>query len=127
MNFVDLFLAVLLVVLPAMFVAVYLVRTGRVKAHARLMTACYLLFLLAVIGFEYQVHFGGPGPELSLVPLTIHLCFAIPGLFVWTWQILTAKRALTEPASHRRRGKVLMGLLTATVATGIWLYVDSFV
>ena len=126
MNFVDLFLGVLLAVLPAMFVAVALVRRGKVKAHARVMATCYVVFLLAVIAFEYEVHFGEGTPPLQRVPLVIHLCFAFPCAFVWTWQVAKAKQAFTDAAVHRRRGKLLMGLLTLTVATGVWLYAVSF-
>ena len=123
---VDMFMVVLLLLLPAMATAVALVRKGKVKAHARIMATCFVLFIVAVAAFEMEVQFGAPGPPLARTPLWIHLCFAIPCLLLWARQIMTAKSALTSPAPHRRRGKILMGLLVATVGTGVWLYLATF-
>ena len=123
---VDLFLLTLLVVLPTMFVGVAMVRRGKIKAHVRIMGTCFALFVAAVAAFEIQVHFGEPGPPLARVPLVIHLCFAIPGLLLWAWQILRAKDAFADPATHRKRGRAVLGLITATVGTGIWLYLETF-
>lgn len=125
--FVDLFFLVLLVLLPAILVAVALVRRGHVKAHATINTTCFVLFLVAVIAFEAQVHFGPKGPPLATLPLVIHLCCAVPCLLLWVRQMLTAKRALTQPAVHRRRGRILVALLGLTVGTGAWLYWATFV
>ncbi|UCE87474.1 MAG: DUF420 domain-containing protein [Deltaproteobacteria bacterium] len=108
------------------FGAARCVRRGETRAHARLMTLCFALFLVAVAAFEAQVYLGEPGPPLATAPLVIHLCFAVPTLLLWIYQVATAKRALTEPARHRTRGRALMGLLLATVATGAWLYLASF-
>ena len=123
--FVDLFLLLLLALLPVML-AVALVRKGKVKAHATLMTASFAVFLLGVVAFEVQVQFGEKHP-MPPAPLVIHLCFAVPCLVLWIVQIAKGKRAFTEPAAHRRRGRALLGLLSVTVATGFWLYWATFV
>jgi len=57
----------------------------------------------------------------------IHLCFAFPSLALWAIQVLRGGRAMVEPVPHRRRGRILLVLLAATVATGFWLYVATFV
>jgi uncharacterized membrane protein YozB (DUF420 family) len=124
--FIDLFLLVLLVELPVMIFAVVLVRRGETRAHARLMSLCFALFLVAVAAFEAQVYLGEPGPPLATTPLVIHLCFAVPTLLLWIYQVATARRAFEDPKPHRIRGRTLMGFLTATVATGAWLYLASF-
>jgi len=124
---VDLFMAGLLGVLVAMLIAVRAVRRGQTKRHARIMGASYAFFLISVLAFEVQVNLLGTGVPLAMLPLGIHLLFAIPCTVVWTWQIATARRALTEPGAHRTRGKVLFVLLSATLATGFWLYVATFV
>jgi uncharacterized membrane protein len=122
---VDLFLLVILLVLPALLVAVALVRRGRVAAHAAIMRASFFVFLVGVVAFEFEVRFRQQ-PPLALVPLAIHLCFAVPALLLWAWQILRAREAFTNPPRHRLRGRVLLALLSVTVATGFWLYVATF-
>jgi uncharacterized membrane protein len=123
--FVDLFLVVLLLVLPALLLAVALVRKGRVRAHAAIMRGSFFAFLAAVIAFEIEVRFHSR-PPLALLPLGIHLCFALPGLALWAFQILRGREALANPGPHRRRGYLLLVLLSLTVATGFWLYAATF-
>ena len=124
---VDLFLVVLVLVLPTVFVAVAAVRRGNVRLHAALMTGSFLLFVLALVAFEINVRFQPDLPAPKTGPFVVHLAFALPTLVLWVIQILRRKQAFTEPAVHRRRGRLLAPLLTATVATGIWLYVATFV
>ena len=123
---VDFFLVVQVAMVPTLAWAIYLVRKGKVRAHARIMAAAFAFFLMSVVAFEVDVHLGGqrvPPPRLTLI---IHLCFSIPSLVIWTYQMVTAKTALVEPAAHRRRGKILFGFIVGTVATGIWLYLATF-
>jgi|GEM_PF-2836502 len=123
---VDLFLLLLLVLPPAMLVGVALVRRGRRTAHAAVMRTCFALFLAGLAAFEVAVQFGPPGPRLARLPLWIHLFLAVPCLLVWIRQIATSGRALENRTSHRRRGLLLLALLSLTVATGFWLYAASF-
>ena len=123
---VDFFLVVQVLVVPALAWAILLVRKGKVRAHARIMAAAFAFFLMSVIAFEVDVHLGGQRVPPPLPTLIIHLCFSIPSLVIWTYQIVTAKRALVAPAAHRRRGKLLFGFIVGTVATGIWLYLATF-
>ena len=124
--FVDLFLVLLVAILVAMLAAVALVRRGRVRAHAVTMSTCFGLFVAGLVAFEVQVRLG-PATPLAAVPLIIHLCCAVPALVLWTRQIWTARRARSHPAAHRRRGRIVLVLLSLTVATGFWLYVATFV
>jgi len=123
---VDLFLAVQVLLIPAMLCAVGLVRRGNRRAHAIVMSYCFVFFLLSVIAFEIDVQFIGEKVPPALTPLIIHLGFALPTLLLWVWQLAVAKRAFEQPAPHRRRGRTVMGLLICTVGTGIWLYVATF-
>ncbi len=125
--FVDLFLVVLVVMLPVLLWAVRLVRRGQVKRHARVMTACYVVFLFAVVAFEIQVRLEATPPPLDALALAIHLTFAIPATLLWTYQIARGKRVFDERDAHRRRGRILIALFCATVATGVWLYAATFV
>jgi uncharacterized membrane protein len=123
--FVDLFLLVQLLVLPALLVAVAMVRRGKVARHARIMQVSFYAFLLSVLAFEVEVRLGGT-PPVPLWILGIHLCFALPAVALWARQLLLGKKAFTDPVAHRRRGRILLALLAVTVATGFWLYVETF-
>lgn len=125
--FVDLFLLLLVLILPAIWFGAALARRGRIREHATVMVTCFVLFLAAVVVFEVDVQFLGEGVPLATVPLAIHLCLAFPTLALWIWQVATARRARSDPRAHRARGRALLAVLTATVATGIWLYVETFV
>lgn len=123
--FVDLFLLAQLLVLPALLVAVAAVRRGRVGLHAGIMRASFFVFLASVVAFEVEVRMGPP-PPLPLWILGIHLCFALPALVLWGRQLLLARGAFTDPPRHRKRGRMLLLLLSVTVATGFWLYLATF-
>ena len=124
---VDLFLLILTAILPALLVGAALARRRRIRAHAAVMVSCFLLFLVALAAFEIGLRAGEATPALPGPPLVVHLCFALPGLLLWVAQVATARGARRNPAPHRRRGRVLFLLLSATVATGFWLYVETFV
>ncbi|MCK6461695.1 MAG: DUF420 domain-containing protein [Planctomycetes bacterium] len=123
--FVDVFLLVQLLVLPALLVAVAAVRRGKVARHARIMQVAFYAFLLSVIAFEVEVRLG-PTPPVPLWILGIHLSFALPALGLWALQLVRGKQAFLDPAAHRRRGRILLALLSATVATGFWLYAATY-
>ena len=123
---VDLFLVVMLLLIPTMLAAIRLAATGRVQAHGRVMGVSFVLFVAALLAFEWAVRTMENRPDIPVLVLTIHLCFAIPGLILWTWQIIRGKKAPTEPKRHARRGKIVFALLVATVATGVWLYGAMF-
>lgn len=123
--FVDLFLLAQLLVLPALLVAVALVRRGRVNAHAAIMRAAFFVFLATVVAFEIEVRLGDR-PPVPLVILAIHLCFALPALGLWALQLVRGKQAFVDPPAHKRRGRILLVLLSVTVATGFWLYAATF-
>jgi len=123
--FVDIFLLAQLLLLPASLVAIAAVRRGRVALHAWIMRVAFFVFLATVIAFEVEVRLG-PRPPLPLMILGIHLCFALPALVLWARQLLLYRQAFTDPPRHRRRGRMLLALLSVTVATGFWLYVATF-
>ena len=111
--------------MAGMLKGVSLVRRGRVDAHAKVMTSCFFVFVAALAAFELRVRMGEM-PPLARVPLIVHLSFAIPGLMLWIWQVATARLARANPVAHRLRGRILLLLLSATVATGFWLYLATF-
>lgn len=122
---IDLFLVVLVALLPLLLIAVGQVRRGRLRAHASLMTSGFFLFLAAVLAFEIRVRTADlPAP--ALLPFLVHLGFAVPCLALWVAQISSGRRAHENPARHRRRGRSVIALYSLTVATGVWLYLATF-
>lgn len=121
---VDLFLVVVVAILPLLLASVALVRRGRIRAHAAIMVGCFAAFLLALVFFELAVRRGGPAP--ARWPFRIHLAVAFPCTALWIAQILRGRRAIAEPRAHRLRGKAILLLFALTSATGVWLYVATF-
>ena len=123
---VDIFLIVLVGIVPLMGFGMVLARRRRYAAHAAVMVTCFALFLVSVVAFEWSVRASDEIPPLPLLPLVIHLCLALPCAALWVRQVLSGKRAHENPTSHKRRGRFLLALLVATVATGAWVYVATF-
>ena len=112
--------------LPLLAVAIACAAKGKIRLHAALMVAAFAAFLLSLVAFEWTVRTMDDKPPLPVGVLVVHLLFALPGLVLWTIQLFRAKRALSNPARHRRLGRIVFGLLTATVATGVWVFVAMF-
>jgi len=125
-TIVDLFLLLLLALLPVMLAGVRLARRGRVRAHAAVMGGCFFVFLAAVVAFEIDVRLNPDLPSPALVPFLVHMCFALPALIVWVLQLARRAQAFSDPLRHRRRGRLVLLLLAATVATGFWLYCATY-
>ncbi len=123
---IDLFLTIQVLLIPTMLFAVLLVRRGNVRAHARVMVSCFVLFLLSGVAFEIDIRLLGEKVAPAMTPLIIHLSFVLPTLLLWVRQLMSGKRVFENPAAHRRRGRLVIGLLTCAVGTGIWLYVATF-
>jgi len=124
---IDLFLVLLVALLPMLCWAIVLVRRGKRAAHGKWMAVAYTIFVAAVLGFEIDVRLRAdslPSPEFW--PFLIHMLFALPAFVLWTYQIATARKVASAPAAHRKRGKILITLIFLTVATGVWLYVETF-
>ena len=89
------------------------------------MRVAFFVFLATVVAFEAEVRFGDLPPSPLLI-LGIHLCFALPALALWALQLWRGQQAFADPAAHRKRGRFVIALLCATVATGVWLYAKTF-
>ena len=91
--FVDLFGLLFVLILPAIFFAVTLVRRGKVKAHASIMWTSFFIFLTAVLAFEIDVHTSDSEFNVPLWVLGIHLCFALPCLGLWLWLTMACSKS----------------------------------
>ena len=119
---INLFFGVMLALLPLMVFGIRLAAKGKLVAHGRVMGVSFFLFLAALIAFEWAAQTMENRPPIPVLAMTIHLCFAIPGLLLWTMQIIRGRKASQEPKAHARRGRIVFVLLVATVGTGIWVY-----
>ena len=63
----GLFSLLLVLLLAAMLKGVSLARRGRVRAHARVMSTCFVVFLVALVAFEIRVRMGEM-PPLARLP-----------------------------------------------------------
>ena len=122
----DLFVLVMLALLPVLALAIGLVRRGYARAHGVLMAASFVLFVAALVDFEWAARTMEDRPPLPALALTIHLCFAVPALALWTWQIARAGQSRSDPRRHARRGRLVFSLLVVTVGTGVWVYREMF-
>jgi uncharacterized membrane protein len=122
----DFFLLVMLALLPLMGFAIWQARRGKIKAHATLMACSFLLFLIALIDFEWAARTMEQRPELPPLPMAIHLCFAVPALVLWIYQVMKVKHVLENPRRHAKLGRLIFALLVATVGTGAWVYAEMF-
>ena len=123
---VELFLVVQVATLPVLVIAIACAAKGKIRAHATLMVSAFAAFLLSLIAFEWTVRTMDDKPALPGLVLAIHLLFALPGLVLWSVQLFRAKRAYSEPERHRRLGRIVLALLTATIVTGVWVFVEMF-
>ena len=62
----------------------------------------------------------------SAIGVVIHPATGSHEFVVQAFQLVRGKQAFTDPPAHRRRGRILLALLSVTVATGSWLYVATF-
>ena len=122
----DFFLLVMLALLPVMGLAIRQARLGRVRSHAMLMICSFALFFIALVDFEWAARTMDDLPPLPGIVLAVHLCFAVPALALWIYQLATAKRARLTPKRHAKLGRVIFALLVATVGTGVWVYRAMF-
>ena len=139
----------MLIVLPAMAVSIASVRYGRrYSAHKWLQIGLGITLLVAVIAFEIEVRSidwtlrARPSPywvdgrwnDWVDYSLGIHLVFAVPTPFLWTYVIIAAWRKFPRPPrpnryspAHRRWARLAALSMTGTAATGWAFYWFAFV
>lgn len=145
----DLLVATMLVVAIGLAISVVAARYGRrYRLHRGIQIGLSVLLAIVLVAFEIDVRFVSDWRALAedspwfdperfdLVEgaLAVHLCFAIPTLFVWTATLLFALRRFgrkCEPGpfspTHRFWGRVSAALMLLTVATGWVFYYLAFV
>jgi hypothetical protein len=141
------FLAMFLVV-PLLGVSIWLVMHGRYAAHKRIQLILGVTLLLAVAAFEIDIRFftnwralAEPSPyyrsngwSVVWTTLCVHLAFAIPAAFLWSYVIIQALRKFPIPpkpgphsAAHKRWAWLATIAMVMTAITGCIFYYLAFV
>jgi len=145
----DFVFVAMLAILPILAWSIYLAKYRRAyEWHKRIQTALALVLLVAVTAFELELRLitdwkdlADPSPYFQRgqwnpvwFSLLIHLCFAIPTPFLWSYVIVMAWRRFPQPAapSDYSRAHVFWAWLAAsgmfmTAATGWVFYWLAFV
>ena len=146
----DVVFLAMFAVLPILTYGIYLAKQGRYAQHKRVQLVLGSILLLAVLAFEVDMrlfteweklatpspYFDAENPWGSPVGLSliIHLCFAVPTLFLWIFVIVRALRKFPSPpqpsshsSSHRFWGMIAAGGMFLTAATGVAFYFLAFV
>ena len=141
------FLAMFLV-LPVLAVSIVTVRRYGYAWHKRLQIVLGLVLLVAVVAFELDMRFltdweklAEPSPyyrsegwSTVWTALSVHLCFAIPAAFLWTYVLVQAVRKFPDPpapnghsGSHKFWGWLAVMSMVMTAVTGWIFYYLAFV
>ena len=146
----DVVFLAMFAIVPAMFVSIYLVKfRGRYLLHKQIQLSLGLILLVAVTAFEVEQIFfpweprAQPSPFFDAnqpwsgpvgISLMIHLLFAIPTPFLWTFVIVQALRKFSRnpfpndySARHRGWARIAAFEMTMTAVTGWVFYVLAFV
>ena len=146
----DLVVCSLVLVVPALFYSLYLVKVRRnFVAHRNIQLTLAVVLLVAVTAFEIDMQQiqGGWRQVVNkrAVPLAdeqiqavqkvlwIHLVFAVSSPVLWATTILLALQRLPKPpapcahsALHKKLGWLATLDLTLTSITGLWFYYVAF-
>ena len=146
----DLVVCSLVLVVPALFYSLYLVKVRRnFVAHRNIQLTLAVVLLLAVTAFEIdmqQVQGGWQNVVAKReIPLTteqlqaarqvlwIHLVFAVSSPVLWAATIVMALRHMPKPPApcahselHKKLGWLATLDLTLTSVTGLWFYYVAF-
>ena len=125
--------------------SVLLVKSKRYVWHRRLQIVMTGLLLLVIVAFEIDMQVFTNWRELAApsrfyesgwvhASLTVHLLFAIPTPFLWSFVLVQALRRFPRPphpseysGSHKRWAWIAVGMMLLTSITGWIFYVLAFV
>ena len=134
----EVVVAAMAVVVPALWWSVLAVRRRRYEVHRRTQTTLGLALLGVVALFELEVRLHGWRQHAAASPhyadgtvtlsLVVHLAFAVSAALLWLVVLPLAWRRFGRPARpnahsrlHRRLGWAAVACMTGTAVTG-WLF-----
>ncbi len=144
----DVVFLAMFAVVPVLVWSILLAKRGKFVWHKRVQIALASILLLAVTAFEVEMRIVGWEDRASLSPywtgsawddwvhysLGIHLFFAIPTAFLWTYVVIQAVRRFPKPVgpnehsrSHRFWAPIASFEMLMTAITGWIFYFLAFV
>jgi uncharacterized membrane protein YozB (DUF420 family) len=125
--------------------SILLAQRGQFELHRRIQIGLSAVLLIAILIFELDVRFLTEWRELAKesqyyqsglveMSLFIHLCFAIPTPFIWSWVLIQALRRFSSPAApgghssrHKLWGWIAASMMWATAVSGCTFYWLAFI
>lgn len=139
----DFIVVAMALVLPVLAWSIWLVKSKKNLAfHKTIQIGLGLVLGLAIVAFELDMRINGwrhlaePSPyyETWVFPsLLLHLCFAIPTLFLWTYTIFAGLKHSIEKSwnkareQHRKLGLASSYMMAGTTVTGWIFYYFAFI
>ncbi len=139
----DFVVVAMAAVLPLLWYSIRQARTHKnYSYHKKLQSVLGVVLGAAILAFELDMriwgwrHLAEPSPyydSFVFPALVIHLCFAIPTLFLWTYTIYAALRHSIEKSvnkariQHRKLGPISAYFMFGTTVTGWIFYYLSFI
>lgn len=145
----DFVVLAMMILVPLMAISISVVRFRRQYVlHKWIQTILGITLLVTVIGFEIEMRtfdwterarpspfwMDGPWNDLVDFSLGIHLCFAIPTPFLWTYVLLAAWLRFPSPPEpsghslrHRYWARLAALMMVCTAITGWIFYGVAFV
>lgn len=138
----DFIVVAMAAVLPILLYSIWIAKIKKdLKFHRSIQMTLGIILGVAIIAFELDMRINGwrhlaePSPyydTLVFPSLIIHLCFAIPTLFIWSYTIYAALRHRIELGvnkariQHRKLGLASAYLMLGTTVTGWIFYYFAF-
>lgn len=140
----DVVVVAMALVVPVLAFSIYLAKHRRdYSTHKWIQIALGSVLLFAVVVFEVDIRINGWRERAVASPyynswvfpsLYIHLCFAIPSVFLWAYVIIQALRHFDDPPlpndhspHHRTWGWTAAVFMALTAVTGWVFYYLAFV
>ena len=139
----DLLVVAMGLIIPVLGLSIYRVKFKKsVQSHRVIQSILAVVLAIAVIAFELDMRLNGwrhlaePSPyyqSLVFPALTVHLCFSIPTLLLWSCTIGLALRFAIDSNQnkarfqHRKLGWLSSLAMLGTTVTGWTFYYLAFV
>lgn len=145
----DLVVVAMMLVVPTMAFSIGMARFAKsYTLHRNVQVITAVALLLCIVAFEVDIRLNGWVDRAAASPyyqpggwndpidwsLAIHLCFAIPVIFLWGFVIVQALRHFERPPapgphsrSHRFWGRIAASWMALTAVTGWTFYWLAFV
>ena len=133
----DLIVVAMAVIIPVLFYSLFAVQKRKnYQLHRNMQIGLGIVLGVAILAFELDMRINGwrhlaePSPyytSLVYPALIIHLCFAVPTLFLWSYTLFMGIRHSINLSynsarfSHKKFGRLSAYTMVGTTVTG-WIF-----